>query len=496
MINRIRVSGFRNFLYEEVFDLSKQVNVAGIFGSNGSGKSNLLEVFKLIKILSSGELGQLKNYNYKTVADGMESDLTEVEIDFTNNGIRYIWCVHLSDLIEYEALKIYMSERPSNIFEFELNKGNTFDYSSIDYSNFTYETRNNLKFGVKFKSFEKYMKTYESSQKTVLAHLIEKVSDDSLELYSWLLQHIKDQYVKNDDQNISIIEYFQNYIVGNDESEGGNHSFAGTKMENVKVEISERVKLMNMLTSSYHSDSIKMLVENKYFSDSNVNNAMVLLINAFEFVNKKIVIDTQSSKVQRRFLDGLSIESGKIVRNKLYKELISWLNNADFSIIDLDLRPIAIDATDASEQPYYILYDPIETNFYEVYTRHKSKTLKLRYESMGTIRFLQLISVAMNVLEKGGTFISDEIETSIFGSLIRMLIHSFRVSDAQIIFTSHFVDLLDDALYKHEIYFVNRDFENTAEIVPLSSIQGVKAKDKFKEDFLSGRYIDVPFVER
>lgn len=85
------------------------------------------------------------------------------------------------------------------------------------------------------------------------------------------------------------------------------------------------------------------------------------------------------------------------------------------------------------------------------------------YESYGTIRFLNMFPLVMNVLLNGGTLIVDEFDASLHPMALMSIINIFHNDDlntknAQLVFNTHNPIFLNSNLFRRdEIKFVERD---------------------------------------
>ena len=130
----------------------------------------------------------------------------------------------------------------------------------------------------------------------------------------------------------------------------------------------------------------------------------------------------------------------------------------------------------------------------------KQYPLLLTQESQGTQRFFSRIGSWIQALETGGVLIVDEIEASLHPLLTRHLIEtiqdkSINRNQAQLIFTTHDVGLLDQNLLRRDqIWFAQKD-EKTAEteIYALTDFSPRKSEN-ISKGYLQGRYGAIPFI--
>jgi len=145
MIIDITVKNFRSIKDEQTFSLYTEnktehlasnvhfpidgkigvLKVAGIYGANASGKSNLLLAFKALQYLAIGS-GDLKDgdsissYEPYLLSTFTKAEATTFEIEFVMNSIRYLYNVsYKSAEIVSESLNFYPGSQPANIFNRE-----------------------------------------------------------------------------------------------------------------------------------------------------------------------------------------------------------------------------------------------------------------------------------------------------------------------------------------------------------------------------------------
>ena len=122
-------------------------------------------------------------------------------------------------------------------------------------------------------------------------------------------------------------------------------------------------------------------------------------------------------------------------------------------------------------------------------------SLDLSEESDGVQKLIAFLCPIVDMFEKGKIFICDEIERHLHPTIIRDIVEIFmqnKTSDAQIIVTTHDIDLLDlDLLRRDQIWFtrLNKAGRHT-DLYSLSSLPAVRKDDNIKKNFLSGKYTE------
>lgn len=127
-------------------------------------------------------------------------------------------------------------------------------------------------------------------------------------------------------------------------------------------------------------------------------------------------------------------------------------------------------------------------------------------ESNGTIIASNIFIDILDALEKGVTYIVDEIDCSLHPSLIRQIIDVFNdkatnPNDAQLIFTSHDISILDSSIYgesildRDQVWFAEKNNDGESNIYPLTSIKNeTRKEDNVYKKYVEGRYGAIPKI--
>lgn len=183
---------------------------------------------------------------------------------------------------------------------------------------------------------------------------------------------------------------------------------------------------------------------------------------------------------------------------EIKKDLVSFINSFDDSIIDIEVEKIsAIDDNDIDN--------------YRVFTIHKSdkKTstarIALTEESSGTKKMFSLYQTLLDVLEKGTVFFADELDIKLHPLLMRNILLTFtdkekNPDNAQLIFTTHNTIYMDmDLLRRDEIWFVEKD-NGVSKLYSLDDItnekgEKVRKDSNYEKHYLLGNYGAVPYLK-
>ncbi|MEE4492263.1 AAA family ATPase [Streptomyces sp. BE230] len=130
--------------------------------------------------------------------------------------------------------------------------------------------------------------------------------------------------------------------------------------------------------------------------------------------------------------------------------------------------------------------------------------MELHEESAGTRALLAQAPRFLAVLRQGGTFIVDEIDSSLHPLLTTQLIGLFQDPEtnpraAQLIFTSHDASLLgradgEDILKRDQVWFVEKDRYGETRLIALSEFKP-RTGENHERRYLGGSYGGVPFID-
>jgi len=210
------------------------------------------------------------------------------------------------------------------------------------------------------------------------------------------------------------------------------------------------------------------------------------------FINTEVI--NFSNSLYGAFLENI-LPNNIIESEKVRKNLVSFINSFDDSIIDIEVEKIsAIDENDKDN--------------YRVFTIHKSDKgtstarISMNEESSGTKKMFSLYQTLLDVLEKGGVFFADELDIKLHPLLMRNILLTFtdkekNSKNAQLIFTTHNTIYMDmDLLRRDEIWFVEKD-NGVSKLYSLDDItnekgEKVRKDSNYEKHYLLGNYGAIP----
>lgn len=128
----------------------------------------------------------------------------------------------------------------------------------------------------------------------------------------------------------------------------------------------------------------------------------------------------------------------------------------------------------------------------------KYHELSFKEESTGTQVLFSIGGRILMTLEKGGIIIIDELDISLHPFLTRMIILMFQSEklnphNAQLIFTTHDMTLLDRDLVRRDQVWISEKSENGAsEIFSIQDFDGVREDTAFDKWYLAGKFGGLP----
>ena len=210
------------------------------------------------------------------------------------------------------------------------------------------------------------------------------------------------------------------------------------------------------------------------------------------FINTEVI--NFSNSLYGAFLENI-LPNNIIESEEVRKNLVSFINSFDDSIIDIEVEKIsAIDENDKDN--------------YRVFTIHKSDKgtstarISMNEESSGTKKMFSLYQTLLDVLRKGGVFFADELDIKLHPLLMRNILLTFtdkekNPNNAQLIFTTHNTIYMDmDLLRRDEIWFVEKDngVSNLYSLDDITNEKGEKVRkdSNYEKHYLLGNYGAIP----
>jgi AAA15 family ATPase/GTPase len=129
------------------------------------------------------------------------------------------------------------------------------------------------------------------------------------------------------------------------------------------------------------------------------------------------------------------------------------------------------------------------------------ETLSFPNESTGTQTLYVLGGKIISILESGGVLAIDELDTSLHPFITKMIVMIFQnknlnPKNAQLIFTTHDVTLLDrDLIRRDQIWISEKDEKGVSDLYSLQDFEGLREDTPFDKWYLAGKFGGLPKIE-
>jgi len=160
------------------------------------------------------------------------------------------------------------------------------------------------------------------------------------------------------------------------------------------------------------------------------------------------------------------------------------------SRFDLGLNGINIDKKQGANG-----MTTIEVQGLHLFNEQK-KQLPIQYESAGTKQLFILLKTILQVLDRGGIAVLDEIDINLHPEIVLALFDLFiqpetNPKNAQLLLSTHSHMILSK-LDKYQIVLVEKNENGTSEAWRLDEVTGVRADENYYSKYIAGAYGAVP----
>lgn len=187
--------------------------------------------------------------------------------------------------------------------------------------------------------------------------------------------------------------------------------------------------------------------------------------------------------------------SKRIVEDEEYRKTIEkFIRVADVGIVGLSIEENKDEAT-KDRHPFEV------KTVHHVYNEKgdivREEKFELNMESSGTIRYFSFIQYVLNIIERGGVFIVDEMSARLHPILTKFIVDLFQGKmnkEAQLIFTTHDISLMNRNQFRRdEIAFVEKNKRGESTLYTLADIS-VRSDASFAKDYMAGKYGAIPVL--
>lgn len=270
------------------------------------------------------------------------------------------------------------------------------------------------------------------------------------------------------------------------------------KKEDAILEFGSKYK--NILTkySKVRSDRLYMSILD-YFA---VEDELRLVIDNFkQFFQEKFHIYfelTLESSVKGK---GISLSySEQLINNEAFrKEVSNYIRKIDVGIKEIIVDEEIIRSKRTGKEEKQILLKAVHEVYDDQGNVIGEEPFNLNYESSGTIRFISFIQRILNIIEKGGVFIVDEMSSRLHPLLTKFIIDIFQSNinknNAQLIFTTHDISLMNKEQFRRdEVVLVDKNKMGISSIYSLADLE-IRSDASFSKDYIKGKFGAIPMIE-
>lgn len=192
---------------------------------------------------------------------------------------------------------------------------------------------------------------------------------------------------------------------------------------------------------------------------------------------------------------GAATISKKLLEDKNFRKKVEEY----LSKIDIGIKKLTVATIDHQKDNGKIIKQKIIKTVHDIYNDQGKvigeKEFGLNQESTGTIRFLGYIQNVIEMINRGGVFIVDEMSARLHPLLTKLIVDIFQASkneSAQLIFTTHDISLLNHNQFRRdEVVFVDKNKMGESTLYALSDLK-VREDATFNKDYLQGKYGAIP----
>lgn len=238
---------------------------------------------------------------------------------------------------------------------------------------------------------------------------------------------------------------------------------------------------------------------------NNQENEIVNVLNFFQ-ENLKVEETVEDTEIMGKLLlikafiesEKKGMESNSL---KLFKKFIQAI---DTRIQDIKIIKISDSFEDSASEEKIIENYKIKTK-HHIYNSEKDiigeNWFDFEDESSGTQKLINVALIMISsIFSQDTVLVLDEFDTKIHPLIFSEIIKLYRDSKVnnQIIFATHNTSILNtELLRRDQIYFVEKNYNETSEIYSLSDFKAIKVRndESYEKRYLEGRYQGVPLID-
>ena len=225
-----------------------------------------------------------------------------------------------------------------------------------------------------------------------------------------------------------------------------------------------------------------------------------------EFSKSVVVMNTQPILLPQ-VIDEICSRSGQDATTVL-REIVDIIRELDVDILAININEYEVNQDDPEIKRAREAGVLIERKMITINSTHQNLDGKnevfdfMNQESDGTIRLATMIGRCLLALKTNGVLCVDELERSLHPILVRELLKLFQMRDynegtAQLLFTTHLVQLLDDSILRlSEVVITDKNRQRGTKVKRLIEMKNageqIRNVTNFRKRYLKGYYSGVP----
>jgi AAA15 family ATPase/GTPase len=233
------------------------------------------------------------------------------------------------------------------------------------------------------------------------------------------------------------------------------------------------------------------------------------IAEAYDFFDNSLYVFTRNSFLLSEGIDVLTCQDNKTEIDVAIERITKLIQK-----LDIGIKQITVERTTCSEEEFKALL-PSKTSVYmrrqdknicfdSIQTKHIDNDgqeiwFDYKEESAGTQVLAGLLCILLKILDDGAVIFIDELDNSLHSFVFREVVKLFKdkrynKNNAQLIFTAHNTDLLeDDDVRVSEIGIVSKTASTGTTVTRLSDFEGIRNVLDFRRQYLSGTFSGIPF---
>lgn len=185
--------------------------------------------------------------------------------------------------------------------------------------------------------------------------------------------------------------------------------------------------------------------------------------------------------------------------SKLFHQLKRLIHIADMGIDDIIMKEHGeSEFKFPNSVPDNVKKAVIQENKWEFGMKHGNVILGMMYESTGTKNLFGLGARILNILDKGGILVYDEMNIAIHPALFQLLVSLFHSPmsnphHAQLIFTTHDASIAGDSMLRaDQIWFAEKEKNGASQLYSAQDFEDISINLPFENWYRSGRFGALP----